>query len=109
MSRNEKTYRNGVKVSEGHGAAEWRAERLSALVLIPLSLWGLWGAWTIAGSGYDGARAWLAQPINAALLTGETSPELLGVMRASRWPVLVKPVGLENLQALMRRAAAGLD
>lgn len=50
-----------------------------------------------------------ASPINAALMTGETSPELLGMMRASRWPVLVKPVGLENLQALMRRAAAGLD
>lgn len=68
MSRNEKTYRKGVKVSEGHGAAEWRAERLSALILVPLSLWGLWGAWTIAGSGYDGARAWLAQPVNATLL-----------------------------------------
>ena len=50
-----------------------------------------------------------ASPINAALMTGETSPELLGVMRASRWPVLVKPVGLANLQALMRRAAARID
>ena len=68
MSRIQKAYRKGVKVSERHGAGEWRAERLSSLILIPLSLWGLWGAWTIAGSGYDGARAWLAQPVNAVLL-----------------------------------------
>ena len=44
-----------------------------------------------------------ASPINAALMTGETSPQLLGLMRAARWPVLVKPVGLSRLLALMLR------
>ena len=68
MSRVEKAFKKGVKVSERHGAGEWRAERLSSLILIPLSLWGLWGAWTVAGSGYDGARDWMSQPVNAVLL-----------------------------------------
>lgn len=57
-----------VKVSERHGAGEWTAERLSALILIPLTVWGLWGASAIAGGGYDGAVAWVAQPWNAAIL-----------------------------------------
>ncbi len=43
-------------------------------------------------------------PISAALMTGETSPRLLARMRASRWPVLVKPVGLPSLLVLLRRA-----
>ena len=45
-----------------------------------------------------------ASPISAALMTGETSPQLLGLLRASCWPVLVKPVGLSSLLALMQRA-----
>jgi len=68
VSRLDKAFRKGVKVSERHGAGEWTAERLSSLILIPLTLWGLWGAWTVAGAGYDGALAWLARPLNAALL-----------------------------------------
>jgi len=70
VSRVDKTFRKGVKVSERHGAGEWTAERLSSLVLIPLTLWGLWGAWSVAGAGYDGAVAWLGQPVNAAILAG---------------------------------------
>lgn len=70
MSRVGKAFRKGVKVSERHGAGEWTAERLSSLVLIPLCLWGLWGAWSVAGAGYEGALAWLGQPVNAAILAG---------------------------------------
>ena len=45
-----------------------------------------------------------ASPICAALMTGETSPRLIGQMRSSRWPVLVKPVGLPSLLTLLRRS-----
>jgi succinate dehydrogenase / fumarate reductase membrane anchor subunit len=68
VSRSSKAFVNRVKVSERHGAGEWTAERLSSLVLIPLTLWGLWSAWTLSGGGYDGARDWLASPLNAVLL-----------------------------------------
>lgn len=68
MSRHAKAYRNGVKVSENHGAGEWKAERLSSLLLVPLTVWGLWAAATLSGGGYDGALAWFSSPVNAVLL-----------------------------------------
>lgn len=68
MSRHAKAYRNGVKVSENHGAGEWKAERLSSLLLLPLTVWGLWAAATLSGGGYDGALAWFSSPVNAVLL-----------------------------------------
>jgi succinate dehydrogenase / fumarate reductase membrane anchor subunit len=68
VSRHAKTFVNRVKVSERHGAGEWTAERLSSLILIPLTLWGLWSAFVLSGGGYDGARQWLASPVNAVLL-----------------------------------------
>ena len=68
MSRLNKAFVKGVKVSERHGAGEWTAERLSSLVLVPLTLWGLWSAVVIAGSGYEGAMAWFASRLNSGLL-----------------------------------------
>lgn len=68
MSRYGRAYVKGVKVSEHHGAGEWTAERLSSLILVPLTLWGLWSAAQLAGGGYDGAMAWFASPVNAGLL-----------------------------------------
>lgn len=67
MSKPARFIRN-VKVSERHGAGEWTAERLSSVVLIPLALWGLWGAWAVSGSGYEGAVDWFRSPVNSALL-----------------------------------------
>lgn len=63
-----KRFVKSVKVSERHGAGEWMQERLSSLVLIPLTLWGLWSGWTLSGAGYDEAIAWFRSPVNATLL-----------------------------------------
>jgi succinate dehydrogenase / fumarate reductase membrane anchor subunit len=68
VSRARPTYRNRVKVSEQHGAGEWTAERLSSLILVPLTLWAMWSAFRIAGGGYDGAMVWFSNPLNAVLL-----------------------------------------
>ena len=68
MSLQTKNYIKGVKVSERHGAGEWVQERLSSLILVPLTLWGLWSGWTLSGGGYDGAMAWFRSPVNAVLL-----------------------------------------
>lgn len=59
---------NHVKVSERHGAGEWKAERLTSLILIPLAVWALWSVWSLSGGGYDVALLWFANPVNAALL-----------------------------------------
>ena len=68
MSRATKTFIKGVKVSERHGAGEWTAERLSSLILVPLTLWGLWTGYTLSGTGYDAALDWFRAPVNAVLL-----------------------------------------
>ncbi len=38
-----------------------------------------------------------AEPINAVLLTGNTSPDQIAMMQSSRWKVLFKPIGLSSL------------
>ena len=63
-----KRFIKGVKVSERHGAGEWQAERMSSVMLIPLTVWGLWSGWVLSGGGYDAALAWFRSPVNAALL-----------------------------------------
>ncbi|NBB65835.1 succinate dehydrogenase, hydrophobic membrane anchor protein [Pseudomonas sp. ODNR1LW] len=60
-------FRNNVKVSERHGAGEWKVERLLQLALIPLFVWVLSSGFTLAGAGYDAVLQWFAQPLNAAL------------------------------------------
>ena len=63
-----KRYIKGVKVSERHGAGEWQAERISSVMLIPLTVWGLWSGWIMSGAGYDGALEWFGNPLNALVL-----------------------------------------
>jgi succinate dehydrogenase / fumarate reductase membrane anchor subunit len=64
------TYRRRVvgAGSAHHGAGTWLKERVSAIALVPLTLWGLASAAGIAGSGYQGALRWLGSPVNAVLL-----------------------------------------
>jgi len=54
--------------SAKHGVGHFIGQRVSAVALIVLALWGVWSALSIAASGYDGARQWLGEPVNAALL-----------------------------------------
>ncbi|GAA0640235.1 succinate dehydrogenase, hydrophobic membrane anchor protein [Brevundimonas lenta] len=67
MSKPARFVRN-VKVSEREGAGEWKAERLTSLILVPLALWAFASAWTVSGAGYDGATGWFRSPVNAILL-----------------------------------------
>jgi len=50
------------------GVGEWRAERLSAIALIPLTLWFLVAFVLHARTGYDVCVAWLRQPLSAVLM-----------------------------------------
>lgn len=47
------------------GVTHWWRQRLSSLVLIPLSLWLLWSGASVAGASHAGAAAFLAHPLNA--------------------------------------------
>ncbi len=54
--------------SAKEGAAHWWAQRMTALALIPLSLWFLVSLLSAVGGGYEGAVAWIGSPFNTVLL-----------------------------------------
>jgi len=54
--------------SAKHGAGHWISERLSALALIPLVLWAVFGVIRLASRDYDFAVEWVSQPLNAVLI-----------------------------------------
>jgi succinate dehydrogenase / fumarate reductase, membrane anchor subunit len=54
--------------SAKHGVGHWISERITAVALVPLTLWGVFGAITIAGGDYDTAVAWISLPVNAVLM-----------------------------------------
>ncbi|MFN7055418.1 succinate dehydrogenase, hydrophobic membrane anchor protein [Hyphomonas sp.] len=50
------------------GTAHHIRQRVSALALIVLVPWFLYAVIKAASGGYDGARAWVSDPLNALLL-----------------------------------------
>jgi succinate dehydrogenase / fumarate reductase, membrane anchor subunit len=54
--------------SAREGVAHWWAQRLTAVLLIPLSIWFLCCVARFVGADYPDARVFLAQPLNAFLL-----------------------------------------
>ena len=65
--------RNPLAIARGLGSAKegtghFIAQRLTAVALLPLSIWFLWSALHHFGSGYADARTFVAQPLNASLM-----------------------------------------
>jgi succinate dehydrogenase / fumarate reductase membrane anchor subunit len=50
------------------GAHHWKAERITALALVPLSLWFVFAVLTHLGAPQQAVAAWAGTPLNAALL-----------------------------------------
>jgi succinate dehydrogenase / fumarate reductase membrane anchor subunit len=50
------------------GAHHWIVQRITAIALVPLTIWFVFAAIGLAGGGYAEAQAWLASPINAVLM-----------------------------------------
>ena len=53
--------------AENSGLAHWKNQRLSALLLIPLTLWMLWAFVALTGADYSGAAEFFRQPFHAAM------------------------------------------
>lgn len=51
-----------------HGLREWKAERISALCLAPLSIWGVTQVFRMTGQDRRTALRWASRPWNAGLL-----------------------------------------
>ena len=54
--------------SAKHGFSHWWWQRVTAVALIPLSLWFVYAIVYLTGFGYDAAVAWLSLPVNATIL-----------------------------------------
>lgn len=109
------TFRNGVKISERHGAGEWTIEKVCLALLMPLGLWVVSTIFTLTGASYDAVRTWAASPLNAGLAVLTTLAIFLYVALA--WKVIIedyihKPgtksllIGLLNLVFLVLAAAS---
>lgn len=66
-------YRTPLRRARGlgsakHGVGHWLSERITSLALVPLVLWAVFGAITLAGADYYGAVAWISQPVNTVLM-----------------------------------------
>ena len=64
---------NPLARAKGHGSAKegvhhWYAQRASAVLLLFLLAWLVYSAFTVTGSGYEASRAFIANPVNAALM-----------------------------------------
>jgi len=65
--------RSALGLARGNGSAKdgfhhWWIERLSAIALVPLSLWFAAGVISVAGADYATFADWLGRPWNAALM-----------------------------------------
>jgi len=68
-----RTMRSQLGRARGLGAAKagtqrWIAERVSAVALVPLTLWFVWSVLNMLGAEQKDVAAWVAHPLNAALL-----------------------------------------
>ena len=108
-------YKNGVRVSERHGAGEWTLEKILLGLFIPLAVWLLWTVFTLAGADYDVVLQWFASRLNAGLLIA-TALVFFGYVSLA-WKVIIEDyihrpgakallIGLANLIFLALAAAS---
>ncbi|MGQ0741317.1 MAG: succinate dehydrogenase, hydrophobic membrane anchor protein [Alphaproteobacteria bacterium] len=50
------------------GTAEFWRQRVTAIALVPLSLWFVWAALALVGADHAAVTAFLADPVNAVLM-----------------------------------------
>ena len=81
-------FRNGVKISERHGAGEWTLEKLCLAALMPLGVWVASTAFTLTGASYDTVVAWFASKLNAGLAIATTL--IFFLFAALAWKVIVE-------------------
>jgi succinate dehydrogenase / fumarate reductase membrane anchor subunit len=55
--------------SAKHGVGHWISERVAAVALVPLVIWGVYSVILLAQLDYYGAVEWISNPVNATLMT----------------------------------------
>ncbi|MGO4408433.1 MULTISPECIES: succinate dehydrogenase, hydrophobic membrane anchor protein [unclassified Brevundimonas] len=94
-------FKNNVKISERHGAGEWKVEKLALAALMPLGLWVLSTGFTLAGTGYDAVVAWFGSALNAGLLA--VTALVFFLFASLAWKVIIEDyVPASSRSALIR-------
>lgn len=108
-------FKNHVKISERHGAGEWKIEKLALLALMPLGLWVLWSGFTLAGASYEAVVAWFGNALNTGLLA--VTAIVFFLFASLAWKVIIEDyvptpsarttlINLSNLVFLVLAAAS---
>ena len=108
-------FKNNVKISERHGAGEWKIEKLALLALMPLGLWVLSSGFTLAGAGYEAVVAWFGNALNTGLLA--VTAIIFFLFASLAWKVIIEDyvpapstrttlINLSNLVFLVLAAAS---
>lgn len=53
--------------SAKNGTHHWWMQRITAVALVPLTLWFVYSILSLLGDGHAAAEAWMASPVNAVL------------------------------------------
>ena len=108
-------FKNNVKISERHGAGEWKLEKLALLALMALGLWALSTGFTLAGADYGAVVAWFGSTLNAGLLA--VTAVVFCLFASLAWKVIIEDyvptpsarttlINLSNLVFLVLAAAS---
>lgn len=54
--------------SSRQGSHHWAFQRLTAVALVPLTLWFIFAVMHLAGANYAAMKLWIGHPINMALM-----------------------------------------
>lgn len=54
--------------SAQHGVGDWWVQRVTAVALVPLSIWFVASVVSLAGGDYVSVARWIGSPINAVIL-----------------------------------------
>jgi succinate dehydrogenase / fumarate reductase membrane anchor subunit len=73
MNQADRSFRSDLARVRGLGSAKegvqhWWMQRLSAILLVPLTLWFVIGIVAHTGADYAAMRAWLASPVTFGLM-----------------------------------------